>query len=173
MQPGDAAPVAALHATSWRSAYRGILPDDFLDSGLDDERRTAWMERLQVSPVATAFGIVAEDEAGHMVGFAYVVPGDDPVWGTLLDNLHVHPDLKGGGVGRRLMQAVARELGPTHSQPMYLWVLDANEPAKRFYERLGAEFAEQETEALPFSGVALPKWRCVWRDLSVLLADHA
>ena len=171
MQAGDADAVAALHAASWRSAYRGILPDSFLDHGLDDERRAAWRERLQAAPLASAFGQVADGTDGRLVGFAYVVRHEDPVWGTLVDNLHVHPEAKGGGIGRRLLQAVARQLGPDHVQPLYLWVLDANEPAKRFYAKLGAEFTEQVTETLPFGGVALPTWRCVWRHPAALLHD--
>lgn len=173
MTTADADAVAALHATSWRSAYRGMLPDDFLDHDVDADRQGVWRQRLQADPQPGHFGIVAEDGAGRMVGFAFVMPDDDPEWGTLIDNLHVHPDLKGGGLGRQLMQAVARRLGAAHTQPVYLWVLDANEPAKRFYARLGAEFAEQKTETLPFGGVALPKWRCVWHDPAMLLSDVA
>ena len=170
MTPADADAVATLHATSWRSAYRGMLPDDFLDNGVDADRQAVWRERLQGPATAPSFGIVAEDDSGRLVGFTYVLPGHDPVWGSLVDNLHVHPDVKGGGIGRRLLQAVARELGPAHTQPLHLWVLEANEPAKRFYARLGAEFAEHGMTG-PFGGVSLPEWRCVWRDPSVLLTD--
>ncbi|MGQ3052246.1 MAG: GNAT family N-acetyltransferase [Roseateles sp.] len=165
----DADDVAALHATSWRSAYRGIVPDAFLDQEVFAERRAVWRERLQGPATAPAFGIVAEDAAGQMVGFAYVLPGHDPVCGTLVDNLHVHPDLKGGGIGRRLLQAVVRELGPAHTQPLHLWVLDQNEAAKRFYARMGAEFIDPGMTP-PFGGVCLPEWRCIWRDPAVLLA---
>lgn len=170
MRADDADAVAALHATSWRSAYRGMLTDDFLDNHVFADRQAVWQERLLRQPGEHAFGIVAEDGSGQLIGFAYVLPGHDPVWGTLVDNLHVHPEAKGGGIGRRLLQAVARELGPAHTQPMFLWVLDANEPAKRFYARMGAEFAEQGV-APPFGGVSLPEWRCVWRNPSALLAD--
>ena len=171
MTPADADAIAALHATSWRSAYRGLLTDDYLDNGVDADRQTVWRERLQGPATAPAFGIVAEDAAGQMIGFTYVLPGHDPVWGTLVDNLHVHPGHKGGGIGRRLLQAVARQLGPEHTQPVFLWVLDGNEPAKRFYARMGAEFAEQSMTD-PFGGVSLPEWRCVGRRPSALL-DHA
>ncbi|MEO6277629.1 GNAT family N-acetyltransferase [Roseateles sp.] len=167
MRTEDADAVAALHATSWRSAYRGMLPDDFLDNHVVADRQAVWRERLLGPATAPAFGVVAEDAAGRMIGFAYVQPHHDPVWGTLVDNLHVHPDHKGGGLGRRLLQAVATRLGPEHTQPVFLWVLDANEPAKRFYARMGAEFAERGV-APPFGGVSLPEWRCVWRDLSTL-----
>ena len=70
-----------------------------------------------------------------------------------------------------LLQAVAKQLGPEHTQPLFLWVLDGNEPAKRFYARMGAEFAEQSMTD-PFGGLSLPEWRCVWRDPFRLL-DHA
>ena len=37
----DAATVADLHTTSWRSAYRGMLRDDYLDGDIATERRQA------------------------------------------------------------------------------------------------------------------------------------
>jgi len=172
MRADDSDAVAALHATSWRGAYRGIVPDNFLDHEVVADRQAVWRERLQLSPTPSAFGIVAEDETGRMTGFAYVLPAHDPVCGTLVDNLHVHPDSKGGGIGRQLLQAVVRELGPSNTQPLHLWVLDQNEPAKRFYARLGAEFIDPGMTE-PFGGVRLPEWRCIWRDPSVLLAGHA
>ncbi|HEY9108570.1 MAG TPA: GNAT family N-acetyltransferase [Roseateles sp.] len=169
MSPADADAVAALHATSWRSAYRGMMPDDYLANEVDAERRSVWRERLLGPAPAPFFGVVAEDAKGDMIGFAYVLPRQDSTFGTLVDNLHVHPDFKGGGIGRQLLQAVVGKLGPAHAEPLYLWVLDANEPAKRFYARMGAEFVEQVTEDLPFGGVGLVKWRCVWRNPSALL----
>jgi GNAT superfamily N-acetyltransferase len=172
MRADDADNVAALHATSWRSAYRGMLTDDFLDNQVVADRQAVWHERFQGPATDSAFGIVAEDATGQLIGFTYVLLHHDPVWGSLIDNLHVHPAHKGGGIGRRLLQAVATQLGPEHTHPCFLWVLDANEPAKRFYARLGAEFAEQAM-APPFGGVSLPEWRCVWRDPSRLLDDHA
>lgn len=168
MTGADADNVAALHAISWRSAYRGMLPDAYLDNGLDAERQAVWRERLLSPATAPAMGLVAEDAAGQLIGFTYVWLHHDPVWGTFIDNLHVHPDRKGGGIGRQLLQAVARTLGPAHTQPLFLWVLDANEPAKRFYARMGAEFAEQGMADI-FGGAQIPEWRCVWRDPSVLL----
>ncbi|MFG6430214.1 GNAT family N-acetyltransferase [Roseateles sp. LYH14W] len=170
MRAEDADTVAALHATSWRSAYRGMLTDDFLDNQVVADRQAVWRERLQGPATAPAFGVVAEDAKGQMIGFTYVLLHHDPVWGSLIDNLHVLPEHKGDGIGRRLLQAVAKQLGTEHTRPCFLWVLDANEPAKRFYARMGAEFAEQSM-APPFGGVSLPEWRCVWRDPATLLND--
>ena len=172
MTPADADAVAALHAASWRVAYRGIYSNAYLDHEVEQERQDVWREKLQSGEPSADWGIVAEDESGHLAGFIYVVPDHDPVWGDYINNLHVAPTLKGGGLGRRLMQAAAQRLAATPStRPIYLWVLDANEPAKRFYARLGAEFAEQRLSD-PLAGEQHMVWRCVWRDPTHLL-DHA
>lgn len=79
--------IAALHADSWRSHYRGAYRDDFLDGPVFDERREVWQKRL-ASPPSNQFVVLAED-GDELVGFAYVYGGDDEMWGTLLDNIHV------------------------------------------------------------------------------------
>lgn len=171
MQASDADAVALLHAASWRSAYRGVFSDHYLDHEADTERRTAWRERLQTAAVTADWGLVAEDSAGRLVGFAYVQPAHDPVWGDYLDNLHVAPALKGAGIGRQLMRAVAEQLQRDgHTRPLYLWVLDTNTAARRFYERLGAEVTDPRLSD-PLAGQQHPVWRCVWRDPAQLLAD--
>ena len=42
----DADAIAALHAASWRSAYRGILKASTLGPALDGERRAHWRGKL-------------------------------------------------------------------------------------------------------------------------------
>lgn len=170
MHASDADAVALLHATSWRSAYRGVFSDDYLDQEADAERRQAWQARLQ-SGTDTGWGLVAEDSAGQLLGFAYVMPAHDPVWGDYVDNLHVSPGLKGGGIGRRLMQGVADRLRRDGSTlPLYLWVLDVNTAARGFYERLGAEIRDLQLSD-PLAGQQHPVWRCVWHHPALLL-DH-
>jgi GNAT superfamily N-acetyltransferase len=169
MRADDADAVAALHVASWRSAYRGVFTDQYLDHEADAERRQAWRSRL-ATPGAD-WGLVAEDAAGRLLGFAYVMPAHDPVWGDYVDNLHVAPGLKGGGIGRRLMQGVAQRLHRDGStRPLFLWVLDANTAARGFYERLGAEVRDLQPSE-PLAGQQHPVWRCVWHHPTLLL-DH-
>ena len=44
--PDDADAIAALHAENWRSAYRGLVPDDDLGEGLGAERLQFWRTRF-------------------------------------------------------------------------------------------------------------------------------
>ena len=172
MTAADADRVAALHVTSWRSAYRGVFTDHYLDHEAEAERREAWRARLNADTPGADWGLVAEDTAGRLLGFAWVMPDHDPSWGDYIDNLHVAPDLKGGGIGRRLMQGVAERLQSDGScRPLYLWVLDVNTAARAFYERLGAEVTDPRLSD-PLAGQQHPVWRCVWREPARLL-DHA
>lgn len=134
---GDANRIAALHARSWQETYRGIMPDDFLDEAVEAERLEVWQERFAEQPPNRQI-IVAED-GGQLVGFACVVTGSDPVYGALLDNLHVASAYKGRGIGRTLIKQAAGWVGQREAtSPFYLWVYEQNHPARAFYDSLGA-----------------------------------
>ena len=65
----DAAAIAQVHVDSWRTTYRGIVPDAFL-AGLPSERRTeAWTGILRDSSAQSCV-YVAADSQGTVVGFA-------------------------------------------------------------------------------------------------------
>ncbi|MGH7628627.1 MAG: GNAT family N-acetyltransferase [Gemmatimonadales bacterium] len=58
--------------------------------------------------------------------------------GLYLEDLFVTPAFRGHGVGRRLLQHLARLAVERGCGRFEWWVLDWNEPAIRFYESLGA-----------------------------------
>ena len=129
--------VANLHAESWKKYYRGIFSDKFLDDEVHQNRLDVWRERLS-TPAYNQQVIIASDE-GNISGFACIYINDDPVFGTLLDNLHVTSSIQKSGVGTMLMKEAARRSyeKDEHSK-FYLWVLELNANARRFYESLGA-----------------------------------
>jgi ribosomal protein S18 acetylase RimI-like enzyme len=164
----DAEQVGALHAESWRSAYRGLLPDGALDGDLVDERQQTWAERLAVRGEQRLTWLLVEDEAP--VAFLSLVLDEDPVHGHLIDNLHVRPHLKSRGHGRRLLAEGARAAARHDSaRPLHLLVLDGNWPAARFYERLGAGHVET-LEDDHLSGTRVRSHRYRWADAGALLA---
>ena len=72
------------------------------------------------------------------------VGGDDATWGTLVDNLHVLPGLKGRGIGRRLLEAAAHETRRRFPDDgIYLFVFEANAAARRFYASVGGREVER------------------------------
>jgi len=57
--------------------------------------------------------------------------------GAGLVSMWVRPDARGRGVGEALMNAAAGWAKDRGHDAMYLWVAEANEPARRLYERYG------------------------------------
>jgi GNAT superfamily N-acetyltransferase len=156
----DADAIADLHAGSWRATYRGAMRDDYLDADVSAERRGVWRERL-IAPAANQHVMVAVDGA-VLAGFGCAYGADDERFGTQLDNLHVRRDRQGEGIGRDLIAAVAAWCTEHHPDVgLYLWVVEQNVGARRFYERLGAADAGGDVWRPP-DGSTVPVRRCVW-----------
>jgi ribosomal protein S18 acetylase RimI-like enzyme len=165
--------IAALHADSWRCNYRGAYSDAFLDGDVLADRLAVWTHRLTgPDRRASQCTIVAERE-GAVVGFAHTILDDDPTWGALLDNLHVAHDLKGHGIGTRLMAETAQAvIERTPSSGLYLWVLENNKEAQAFYKARGGSCVGREVSEPPGGGTVVGL-RYVWPDPSVLLGHKS
>lgn len=171
----DADAVADLHAESWRRYYRGAYADEFLDRDVLADRRLAWRERLREAD-PRRLTLLAEDRE-RAIGFASTYLDDDPVWGSLLDNLHVAAEHQRQGIGARLLALTAEEVTGRRSpaqRGLYLWVLEQNIAAQAFYEALGAEPAGRERVAPPggvpgrLAGTPF-KLRYAWADAARLI----
>lgn len=158
--PADAEAVALLHTRSWRESYRGSFSDAFLDGELPEERLVVWRERLAHPPgnqyVQLAF------HGPKLVGFVCAYGAYDPEWGSFVDNLHVASEAKRSGVGSSLVRLAGAWLARRHPDlGVYLLVLEANLPARRFYEGLGARNAETSTMET-HGGAVVRSCRYVW-----------
>jgi ribosomal protein S18 acetylase RimI-like enzyme len=163
----DVEAIARLHADSWRRSYRGAFRDAFLDGPVVGERRTVWAERL-TGPASSRYTVVAEQDA-KVVGFAHTIFDDDPIWGALVDNLHVVHDLKRHGVGRHLMAASALSVaGRVNNTGLYLWVLQQNTAAQAFYDAMGGRRVGEGVSEPPGGGTATT-FRYAWPDPAALV----
>lgn len=169
----DAPAVAALHAESWQRNYRGAYSDAFLDGDVEADRLRVWTSRLH-HPAEGSFTVVAE-YAGSLAGFVHTVLDADPVWGALVDNLHVAHGLQREGLGTRLMgEAAQTTSGRRPGSGLYLWVLAQNVAAQAFYDAKGGVRVERGLAQPPGGDPAQldgapVKFRYAWPDPSVLL----
>jgi GNAT superfamily N-acetyltransferase len=135
-QPDDALAVARVHVRSWQSAYRSLLPDDYLEQ-LRPEDRAEKYDFATIDPQKPRT-IVAEED-GHILGFATTAPSRDSETADHgeLYALYVDPTQWGCGIGVALLAAARAHLAQAGFRNAILWVLDGNLRAERFYQRDG------------------------------------
>lgn len=143
----DARGIAEAHVASWQSAYRGLIDQAALDALDVDQRETMWRgwitRALKGEPTDAAGSpsheILIAELAGRVLGWASFGAGrdDDANGRGELAGLYAHPDGWGTGVGHALITEVEERPRAAGFDAAYLWVLQGNERASRFYERHG------------------------------------
>ncbi len=151
----DAHQLASVHVASWRDAYRGMLPDAYLDALTAEDRVDWWRTRL-ADPPPRSLLLVAEDADGRIAGFSSALVHEHlgPGW-ALLPQIYLAPSAWGQGIGRALLTEMLTRLGQSGFQDVELWVHPANDRARRFYEAQGwVSDGTEEVESV--WGVDLP-----------------
>ena len=99
-------------------------------------------------------------------GFVAAWTAGDPGFGAYIDNLHVHPERRSAGLGRRLLGAAMRRVADRGEARAYLWVFDGNTRAIDFYRRLGGEIVDRGFDEI--DGLKVSQSRIAWQDTSRL-----
>lgn len=123
--------VSRIYEESWKHAYRGIIPQAYLDA-IPAGR---WAESVE-SPTWKTLVCV---EDGELVGTSSFCPSRFEQyrdWGEIV-SIYLRPAYMGRGHGRALMDAALSALREQGYARVFLWVLDKNSRAIRFYERYG------------------------------------
>jgi len=133
----DARSIAEVHVASWRWAYRGDLPAEFLDGLTVDDRERELREWL--TPEQGAGTLVAL-EGGAIVGFCSFGPsGDDDADERTAEvrTIYLREEVAGRGIGRDLFASANGRLRDLGYRRGTLWVMSSNDRSRRFYERSG------------------------------------
>ncbi|MCE2433851.1 MAG: GNAT family N-acetyltransferase [Candidatus Latescibacteria bacterium] len=133
----DARGLAEVHVRSWQAAYKGQVPDDFLDSLSVDRREKDWRQLLgspsnkvlvaeaeQRIIAFSSFGPVRDEGLDkNSVGEVYAIYALEEFWDC--------------GIGRRLMEDSLAVLREMDCSTVKVWVLDTNQRAISFYQKFG------------------------------------
>jgi ribosomal protein S18 acetylase RimI-like enzyme len=139
--PPDLPALAATNIACWRETYDALLPAAFLQDLEADSHCSLdhWRELVTRWRILLVERDVEPDPAREIAGFVLFADssGTLPGFDAQIEKLHLRRSAQGLGLGRRLMQAAAGDLPAMGRHALVIWVIDRNEPAKRFYERLG------------------------------------
>jgi ribosomal protein S18 acetylase RimI-like enzyme len=133
----DAPDCARIHVLSWKAGYRGMVPDEYLESLTAADRLPWWELQLGGTGDPDLEVFVAEDREGSIRGFASAGPsGIDAAVGVIAQ-LYVDPAAWGTGVARDLLAMATDSLKARNFEIATLGVARDNLRARRFYEREG------------------------------------
>ncbi len=133
----DVPALARIHVDAWQAAYRGVVPDSFLEQSTVSKREASFREFLLKDSAEATY--VAE-ESGEVVGFLTVGPCRDAdvdenrtgeIWGIYIAPRHWRK-----GIGKRLAAKAQETLKCRGYTEATLWVSEQNKQARRFYEAL-------------------------------------
>lgn len=137
-EPGDVRRIAEFQTACWREAYRGLVPQDYLDRVTVADREVRWRSRLLTGrrQIALALPGAGGREIAGVVSWADTtaadVPGrpadDRPA--LELTSLYVGAEHRGRGLARALVGHALQD------RPAHLWVFDDNTGAQACYARL-------------------------------------
>jgi GNAT superfamily N-acetyltransferase len=168
--PDDAVEIARIQLSTWRQAYRRILPRHVLDQ-LDQEwMASRWAASIEQPPSARHHVFVAVEQAGeaYLVGFAAageadetaLAPDEPPLAPDVasITDLLVEPRWGRRGHGSRLLAACVDTWRAENFHTAVAWAFDADAALKAFVTGAGWE-PDGALRALDVDDLLVPQLR--------------
>ncbi len=137
VQPEDIPGMARVYVDTWKAAYPGMIPQEYLDS----LNCASWEERYRTrysQMEGNYFAVLVKDH--RVIGVSsFMKNRDDDLPETCgeIVSIYVLPEHWSQGHGKHLMRFVTRELKKLGFTDCRLWTLEENTRAQRAYERFG------------------------------------
>lgn len=134
MTESDCKAIGELYSAAWKEGYKGLIPQHLLDR-MTPER---YEVRARVNGFLEGGSFVAADD-GVIVAHCHARAANEPEmsgWGEI-HTLYTLPEYWRRGYGAAVLGRAERWLFEQGFHDVYLYVLDGNERAERFYRSQG------------------------------------
>lgn len=163
----DIKDVSRVYVDSWRTTYRGLVPDDYLDELSYEDAEKRWIDFLNNEN--EPFIYVAINDTGKIIGFASGKSIDENNFYGELYSLYLLQESRGLGVGRQLVSAIAKHFKEKGISSMMVWVMKQNKSGLGFYERMGGKEYIHRTSTFGRAVVEDVAYR--WKNISELCIE--
>lgn len=134
-QSDDRFAISRIYEESWKFAYKNIIPQSYLES----IPAGSWVPNLEKEGMNTL--VLIED--GMFIGTSSYCKSrfsDFSDFGEIV-SIYFLSQYIGKGYGKLLLDAVIGELKQLGFDEIFLWVLEDNLRARKFYEKVGFTFS--------------------------------
>ena len=137
----DAASISKVHVDSWRTTYKGIIPDDFLNNLSYEKRTETWKENIAEED---NYVVVAENNEGQIIGFADAWKRETNVVKNSgdLTSIYLLEQYQGQGIGKKLFKELFGHFKQLGYEKIFVEVLEENK-TRYFYEYYGAKLIKE------------------------------
>lgn len=122
----DADIVGKVHSDAWKSAYRGIFPGEYIDSDTASKRKNEFLDSIK-NDKCTYFVL---EETNQVAGIVKTFERNNALE---IESIYILSEFRGEGLGRQFIDFIKEE----RAGNIFLWVLEVNTNARRFYEKNG------------------------------------
>ncbi|KGR76546.1 GNAT family N-acetyltransferase [Ureibacillus manganicus] len=161
----DAKGIAKVHVDSWRTTYKGIISEEFLNNLSYEQRTELWIRNLSQTE---NYVIVAENSEGEIVGFAVFAKRETNTVSnsTDLTSIYLLEEYQGKGIGKALLKELFSQIKQQGYEKVFVDVLDKNKTCA-FYEHYGAKL--YKTVQIKIGGKPLVERIYVWDNVEAVL----
>ncbi|MGC9458229.1 GNAT family N-acetyltransferase [Vibrio genomosp. F10] len=134
----DAREIAQIHVNSWKSAFDGLMPADYINGFTVSLRVDEWQKTIRNNTET----VVVAERGNKVVGFMSYFASPEGAEIIELSKLYLCPSVYGQRLGSRFLTHLEQESQALGTKTIKLYVLDNNEAAIQFYSKHGFEFAD-------------------------------
>lgn len=142
----DAKEIAHIRVDGWKTAYKGLIPDSFLDTLNYDIEASRIKSKIDKTDPEFTSDILVYEEDSKVLAYAYYGKALDSSFANYQSEvlaLYVLPAKKGMGIGTKLMNEIKELLSKQGYRNMIVWCLKGNYSSIKFYEHLGGVVKEE------------------------------
>ncbi|MFB7142826.1 GNAT family N-acetyltransferase [Gottfriedia sp. NPDC056225] len=161
----DASGIAKVHVDSWKTTYKNIMPDDFLQKLSYDQRTDSWNKNLSEEGT---YVFVAENNEGEIIGFATCGKREENKIDSSgdLTSIYLLEAYQGNGIGKKLMEQLFNQFEKLGINRVFVEVLEDNK-TRFFYEYYGAKLLK--SEKIKIAGAELNLLVYEWNNINEVL----
>lgn len=162
----DAEGITLLHDKVWKSSYRGIFPDEWLDKPLDVIKASIIRRKKKIEiDIENNWPNIVAISNNQIIGWIAGGLNNDNnyPYDAELNAIYILKDFQYQGIGKVLVKSFVDLVKYNQLTSMILWVLKANSNAIKFYHRLGGKLVGEKKykNKFPIVGYA-------WDDINLI-----